>query len=142
VAVRVCHHRRICIEGREKSSNRVQYYLASNQDVADIEGESAEAGKAIKSCFQTIHPKDEHFGLVDLNTYKGPVKWVKGKTLGFLKDESGPHPAAWGRFWTSFMSAAIKARPVFEKAGISADRFFDHYQVCVSPSDSHRGRIG
>lgn len=142
VAVKVCHHRRICIEGRQTLSKRVQYYLASSRTAGDV----LEVREAISPCFQTIHPKEEHFGLIDLDTYGKPVTWVRGKTLGFLKDEDGAHPAAWGRFWTSFLSAAVRARPIFEKAGLDAHRFFDHYQVCDiyfwKTSYGLTGRIG
>lgn len=126
----VCHHRNLCIESRPRGSHQVKYWLASDVNVTEMKDQPAE--KAIRYCFFQIHKKEDHFGFIDLaklDKEKTTVQWVNGTTYAFYKDESGNHPAAWSRVWTAFLVAAIRAWPVFERAGISTDRWFDHYQV-------------
>lgn len=121
-ALAFCEFKNFCVQGRPESSNTVEYFLDSAEHA---EGDVEDFERLFRTCFRTIHPRKQEFGIRRAGE---SAVVVKGNTLAFLKDEAKNHPSAWARAWAPVASLFLIGRDTLRELGINR---IHHVQVCA-----------
>lgn len=130
-----CIFENLCVDGRASATDEAPYYLLG--DTASDASDSEAFKQIFRRCFKASYRKRESYGIRPASTHEGAsVQWVKGNTFGFMKDEAGNHPAAWGREWAAFLPTMIHGGGILQQEGVGGNQFFDHVQVSTASKAS------